>query len=218
MLGIVVGIVLVVTGGIALADGLPTATNVAQAQNTPLVTVSPSPAMMLICGNCMWGADFGDRLKSKNLTNSYLPGISINANGADTQADFTGTIFDQSILNNAMVRFSNFTQGSFQAAKMDDADFDSNNLTSANFTSASIKSANFSSNDFTNANLTGADLENTTLNNNTFAHTNFTNANFSSSSSQNNTFTNVIWNNTTCADGSNSNNNQNTCSGHMGGQ
>ncbi len=175
-----------------LADSAVTTAKIADGSITQAklaFSISGSNPLPFVCTNCYSiNSDFGDRLKGKDLTNSYFTYALING------ADFSGTIFVKAIFINGQ-------------------SLSGNNFTGADFTNATL-SIQLSNNNFTNANLTGAQIQ-SNIYNNDFTGANFTNTSFGGAPNVGgNTVTNVIWSNTTCPDNTNSDNDGNTCVGH----
>lgn len=138
-----------------------------------------------------------------------------------TNANLTGTSWQQSDITS-----TNFTNADFTDATFDSTIDTDSNYSNATFTNAILSPQEeiefhsvFQGSNFTGANFTGTifgDVDNESE----FTDTNFTNATFTDANLLGTTFTNATftgatWSNTTCPDGTNSDDNGNTCVGHL---
>lgn len=198
-----------------------------------------TPPSIVICPNCSL-PQIGNRLRNKNLTDSYLQNTSfgssvpgspvVNASDAIFNGSYMdgggfaqGSILDSSKFRNASLvgfTFTN-TQGvnvSFRNSDLSSAEFSNSVFQNGNFIGSTIQGANFDSANMSGANMTSVIVNGSSTNfsNTNLTNVNFTNANLNGAINMNTAnITGVIWSNTVCPDGTNSNSNGNTCVGHF---
>ncbi len=139
IVGIVVGISALLFAGIIQKNGYP---QISHAASSSIKKSTP-----IICPSCPLNYDtnFGNRLAGRDLTGSYLPGITTSGSN---QPDFTGAIFANSDFEQARIQGgANFTNVDFSNADLFGMTSPSSNFTGVIWSNTTCPDGTNSDND-----------------------------------------------------------------------